>query len=224
MSGSVLHLLADGRLPVGGHAHSGGLEAALACGLIGADAGPDSLASFLVGRLHTSGLVAAGLAARSCSLVIQGACEAEWTQLDHEATARMVCAAARAASRAQGRGLLRLVRATWSTPVEALLGDAPHCAVAQGAVVALISGNALDAAQIAAYSSVSGPAWAAVRLLSLDPVSVSAMLVALCSDVDEVAAEAARRVSEGELPSTSAPLLDLLSSAHSQSEVRFFAS
>ena len=45
-------LLADGRLPTGGHAHSSGLEPALAGGLLQSQV-PD----FIRGRLETVGLV-----------------------------------------------------------------------------------------------------------------------------------------------------------------------
>jgi len=52
--------LCDARFPGGGHAHSGGLEEAVARGLV---TGLDDLASFLSGRLRTAGLVNAAFAA-----------------------------------------------------------------------------------------------------------------------------------------------------------------
>ncbi|MDP9388377.1 MAG: urease accessory protein UreF, partial [Actinomycetota bacterium] len=45
-------LLADGRFPAGGHAHSAGVEAAVADGRVGDVA---SLAAFARGRLWTAG-------------------------------------------------------------------------------------------------------------------------------------------------------------------------
>ncbi|NEA07090.1 urease accessory protein UreF, partial [Streptomyces sp. SID10692] len=60
MSRAALLVLADGRFPAGGHAHSGGAEPAVAEGRVH-DA--DSLADFCRGRLHTAGLTAAALAA-----------------------------------------------------------------------------------------------------------------------------------------------------------------
>lgn len=54
-------ILADSRFPGGGHVHSGGLEEAAARGLVHDE---PSLRSFLHGRLLTSGLLAAGFAAR----------------------------------------------------------------------------------------------------------------------------------------------------------------
>ncbi|MEU8329179.1 urease accessory UreF family protein [Micromonospora sp. NPDC048839] len=57
---SLLLLVADGRFPAGAHAHSGGLEAAVAAGRVTDLA---SLDAFLAGRLATAGLVGAAFAA-----------------------------------------------------------------------------------------------------------------------------------------------------------------
>ncbi|MFF5180139.1 urease accessory protein UreF [Micromonospora sp. NPDC000316] len=57
---SLVLLLADGRFPAGAHAHSGGLEAAVAAGRVDDLA---SLEAFLLGRLATAGLVGAAFAA-----------------------------------------------------------------------------------------------------------------------------------------------------------------
>ncbi|MEZ0072172.1 urease accessory protein UreF [Planotetraspora sp. GP83] len=62
---AAMLLLADSRLPAGGHAHSGGAEEAVRLGTI---TGPDDLARFLRGRLATAGLVTAALAAAACEL------------------------------------------------------------------------------------------------------------------------------------------------------------
>ncbi|MFE3128878.1 urease accessory protein UreF, partial [Streptomyces hydrogenans] len=53
MTRSALLVLADGRFPAGGHAHSGGAEAAVKAGRIRDAAG---LEAFCLGRLHTTGL------------------------------------------------------------------------------------------------------------------------------------------------------------------------
>src|SRR3989442_13469851 len=97
MTLTALLLLADGRFPGGGHAHSGGLEPAVADG-----AGYDlaSLESFLAGRLLTNGEVDAWLAAAACA-------EADPLELDAEADARCPAAALRQASRRVGPGLRR---------------------------------------------------------------------------------------------------------------------
>lgn len=64
MTRAALLVLADGRFPAGGHAHSGGAEAAVKAGRI---TGAASLEDFCRGRLHTAGLVAASLAAAAAA-------------------------------------------------------------------------------------------------------------------------------------------------------------
>ena len=64
MSRAALLLLADGRFPAGGHAHSGGVEAAVAHKAVH---DTPSLEAFCRGRLHTTGLTAAGLAAAAAA-------------------------------------------------------------------------------------------------------------------------------------------------------------
>ena len=59
-------LLGDSRFPAGGHAQSGGVEPAVTAGTV-TDLG--SLELFLRGRLRTSGLVAAAVAAAACAHV-----------------------------------------------------------------------------------------------------------------------------------------------------------
>ncbi|MFC3231715.1 urease accessory UreF family protein, partial [Streptomyces nitrosporeus] len=83
-----------------------------------------------------------------------------------------------------------------------------------------------DAAHCAAYEVVSGPATAAVRLLSLDPFEAAAVLARLAPELDRVAAEAAAAARQGidALPASSAPLLDITAEAHAAWPVRLFAS
>jgi urease accessory protein len=206
-------LLADGRFPAGGHAHSGGLEAAVTAGTVH-DLG--SLELFLCGRLRSTGLVTAALAALAC----RGA--ADLADLDAEADARTPSRAQRDASRRQGRALLRAARITW--PGFAgfdQLGPTPHHPLALGVAAAAAGCAASDAARIAAYQSVTGPASAAVRLLALDPMQVSGLLARLAAEIDAVAELAA---GADEVPSDAAPALDLLAETHARAEVRLFAS
>jgi urease accessory protein len=219
---TLLHLLADGRLPTGGHAHSGGLEAAVSNGLV--TGAIDDLERFLRGRLNTVGATAAGLAAAACAGSRADASQETWEELDAEADARSPCPAARAASRAQGRGLVRLARAAWPHPLYHRLGPAPHLPVGLGAVAGVAGAAPEEAATLAAWGSISGAAWAAVRLQSLDPIEVTALVARLSSDADQVAAAAAGRAAAGDLPAWSAPLLDLLAATHAEAEVRLFAS
>ncbi|WP_031172958.1 urease accessory protein UreF [Streptosporangium roseum] len=224
MSRAALLVLADGRFPAGGHAHSGGAEAAVTAGRVHDVA---SLREFCRGRLHTSGLVAAGLAAAA-------AAGYDPLLLEEAADARTPAPALRQAARRLGRQLLRTARATWpSAELDALAATRPrgaHQPIVLGLAARAAGLTPLDAAHAAAYESVSGPATATVRLLSLDPVDATAILARLAADLDHVAeqaADAARRVSaEGvaALPAVSAPLLDIAAEQHAARPMRLFAS
>jgi urease accessory protein len=251
MSLSTLLVLADGRLPAGGHAHSGGLEAAVSTGRVTDLA---SLEGFLRGRLATSGVVAAAFAAAACAGAVDepaklsdpGALVAPpstgwgWLgtasrhadksgqngleALDEGLDARTPSPALRRASRAQGRALLRAGRAMWPIPDTA--GREPHHPIALGLLAAAAGLTPRDAATAAAYGSLTGPATAAVRLLGLDPYGTHALLAALAAECDRIAAEAADHAHDpvDDLPADSAPLLDIGAEHHATWEVRLFAS
>jgi urease accessory protein len=97
-----------------------------------------------------------------------------------------------------------------------------------GVAAATAGCSPAEAAQIAAYLSVTGPASAAVRLLALDPIEVSAAIARLAGAIDAAARRGARAAGPGgaggDLPYPSAPALDLYAEAHAQAEVRLFAS
>jgi urease accessory protein len=211
MSLATLLVLADGRLPAGGHAHSGGLEAAAACGAVH-DLG--TLGAFLGGRLRTAGSVAASLASAAAA---EGA---DLTRLELEADARTPSPAQRAASRRQGRQLARAARTAWPGPLWAGMPSDPHHPIALGAAARAAGLRPADAALVAASASISCPASAAVRLLGLDPLAVTGLLADLAVEVDRVAAAA----TTGGLSALSAPLLDIGAELHATWEVRLFAS
>jgi urease accessory protein len=141
------------------------------------------------------------------------------TSLDSEADARTPSPALRAASRAQGRGLVRVGRRAWPSPVWDDLPDRPHHPLALGVAAAAGGLTPGDAAAAAAYLSISGPATAAQRLLAMDPLAVAALTARLAPEVDAVAERAAT-----ELPAAADPLLDLLAEVHLARKDRFFAS
>jgi urease accessory protein len=229
-----LLLLADSRLPAGGHAHSGGLEAAARAGLV---TEMDGLEGFLRGRLATAGLASAGLAAAACehAAAVAGGAAPRWPELDAEAAARTPSPAQRHAARTQGRALLRAARAAWPHPVlDALaaspvpeLARGPFHPVALGACTWVAGGSPADAAVIAATAAISGPASAAVRLLGLDPLAVTGLLVRLAGNVTGVAGPACQAAAAGDwaaLPAPASPGLDLLAERHAQEEVALFES
>ncbi|RVX38206.1 urease accessory protein [Nonomuraea polychroma] len=213
----ALLLIADSRLPAGGHAHSGGVERAVASGAVH---DVPSLDRFLRGRLHTSGTLAAALTAaaalqasgtptrpapgtarpdagatRPAAGTAQsagGADESPWVRLDEEVDARTASPAQRDASRTQGRLLLRVARRVWPSNVLNDLAQAvphPHHPIALGVAAHAAGAAPEEAAMAAAYHAVSGPATAAVRLLGLDPVAVHALLAAFTPDLTAVAAQ-----------------------------------
>lgn len=129
---------------------------------------------------------------------------------------------------------MRAARATWpSAELDALAREFPkgaHQPVVLGLAARAAGLEAVDAAYCAAYESVSGPASATVRLLSLDPFDATGALARLAPELDRVAdqaVQAARRaVDEGpdSLPAASAPLLEIAAELHAAWPVRLFAS
>ncbi|MEV4017256.1 urease accessory UreF family protein [Nonomuraea angiospora] len=224
MTRAALLILADGRFPAGGHAHSGGAEEAVTAGRVRDVA---SLQEFCRGRLHTSGLVAAGLAAAA-------AAGYDPLLLEEAADARTASPALRHTSRSLGRQLLRAARAAWPcAELDALAAARPrgtHQPVVLGLAARCAGLMPLDAAYLAAFESIGGPVTATVRLLRLDPFDATAVLARLAADVDRVAAdatEAAQHVhtdGPAALPAASAPLLDITAEQHATRPARLFAS
>ncbi|MGW7084291.1 urease accessory protein UreF [Streptomyces sp. NPDC054871] len=224
MSRAALLVLADGRFPAGGHAHSGGAEEAVKAGRI---TGAADLEEFCRGRLHTTGLVSAALAAAA-------ALGLDPLDLDEAADARTPSAALRVAGRRLGRQMMRAARAAWPDPaLDQLAAARPkgaHQPVVLGLAARVAGLGPEDAAYCSAYECVSGPATATVRLLSLDPFDATGVLARLAPELDLVAraaADAARcALVDGvdALPAASAPLLEVGAEAHAGWAARLFAS
>ncbi|MGW3787412.1 urease accessory protein UreF [Micromonospora chokoriensis] len=227
---SLLLLVADGRFPAGAHAHSGGLEAAVAAGRVTDLA---TLEEFLAGRLATAGLVGAAFAAAAHRAAVAqgtgGSLPSMLGQLDAELDARTAAPTVREVSRRQGRALLRAGRTIWpDAPFEDLPAtpSGVHQPLVLGLLCAAAGLSRLDTATVAAYGTVTGAASAGVRLLGLDPYRVQALLVGLADACDGTAAEAAR-AADGppeRLPAAAAPLADIHAEIHATWEVRLFAS
>jgi urease accessory protein len=207
---STLLTLSDSRLPTGGHVHSGGVEEAVTSGLVLDLA---TLRAFLRRRIRTTGLVTASLAAAVHTGTL-GVADA-----DRETDARTPSPAARGASRAQGRGLTRLARRVWPGVDWDEIGAKPHLAVAAG-VVGTASGLAPEQTALSlVYTTMTGSATAAQRLLALDPGDVAAVTFELAALCDRVAAQAAK-----ELADLSDPLLDTLAQRHVERDRPLFLS
>jgi urease accessory protein len=199
--------LADSRLPTGGHVHSGGVEEAVTSGLVVDLA---TLRAFLRRRVATQGLVTASVA----SAVHAGSLSP--TAADRETDARTPAPAARQASRAQGRGLARLV---WPGGDWDVLGATPHLAVTAGAVGAASGMTPQHTALSVVYTTMTGSATAAQRLLALDPGDVAALTFELSEMCDRTAELACK-----ELADLSDPMLDVLAQRHAERERPLFVS
>ncbi|MBL6277895.1 urease accessory protein UreF [Micromonospora fiedleri] len=246
---TILLLVADGRFPAGAHAHSSGLEAAVAAGRVTDLA---TLDAYLRGRLATAGLVAAAFAAaarraagppRPDQLPLSAADRSPappgsdgvhdrrsaLALLDAELDARTASPAQRAVSRRQGRALLRAGREIWPAAtfddLPATPGG-PHQPLALGLVGAAAGLGPAQVATVAVHATVTGSASAAVRLLGLDPYQVQALLMRLADACDATATRAARaaELPPRRLPAAAAPLADIHAEAHATWEVRLFAS
>ncbi|GAB2729231.1 urease accessory protein UreF [Nocardia thraciensis] len=210
MSLAVLLTLADSRLPIGGHVHSGGVEEAISSGMLRDVA---SVEAYLLRRIRTSGLVAASLAAAVCGGELTPG------RAELEADARTPAPAARAASRAQGRGLLRLAKQVWPGGDWSVLGARPHLSTVFGVVGKVACATPDEIAGVVVYTTMTGAATAAQRLLALDPAAVAACTIRLAESCDRTAAQAVKG-----LAALSDPLQDVLAERHLGREMPLFAS
>ncbi len=207
---TVLLTLADSRLPTGAHVHSGGVEEAVTSGLV---TDMETLEAFLHRRIRSHGLVTASIAAA----VHRGELSPE--DADRETDARTPAPAARQASRGQGRGLARLARRVWPDAGWEAIGPQPHLAVAAGWVGAASGLSPEQGALSVVYTTMTGSATAAQRLLALDPADVAACTFRLAELCERTAAEATKGLAD-----LSDPLLDTLAQRHAARERPLFAS
>lgn len=224
MASAAFAMLADGRFPAGGHAHSAGVEEAVHDGRVRDLA---DLEELVRGRLRTTGLVEAALVA--ATVLRLGVEHEELLVLDAEADARLPAPALRAASRRLGRQVVRAASACWPSVLLAELTgafpDGAHQPVALGAVCVSAGLDVTDAARLAVHHAVTTPVQAGVRLLGLDPFAAVALTTrledegaAIVGDALVAAAGALR-----DLPATAGPALDIAASAHAGRDGTLFA-
>jgi urease accessory protein len=216
ISVSTLLLLADGRFPDGSHAHSFGMEAAVATGRVH---DPASLRQYIDARLWTTtrtDAAAAALAARGSHPL---------DDLDAALTLRQPGRAARDASRSLGRSLVRTAARLWPGREPRLSdGRPPLQPVALGAVAELAGCGPREAALCTTHGAAAALSSAALRLLGLDPFSVAGVLADLRGSVAEVAESVLDIDTPADLPSASTPFAELDPEFQRTIEPRLFGS
>ncbi|MGN6692731.1 MAG: urease accessory protein UreF [Aquihabitans sp.] len=213
---SALLLLADGRFPDGSHAHSFGMEAAVAAGRV---SGPGSLREYIEVRLWTTShtdAAAAVLAARGADPL---------DAIDAALTVRLPSAAAREASRSLGRSLVRTAARMWPGREPRLVdGRPPMQPVTLGAVASLAGCGPREAALCTTHAAAASLSSAALRLLGLDPFEVAAVLHDLRRTVADVADAVQATAGPADLPTTSTPFAELDPELQRTIEPRLFGS
>lgn len=231
--------LADGRLPTGGYAYSGGMEQFVAWGDV---TGLGDLNEWLTGRVGTAAPMAVQTAV-AASVVAASASPLLWMPafdaLDRAVDARTATPAGRAVSRQQAQRWWRAARRCWPDELEPLcepFAAGRHALVALGAATGLLGIEPTAVGTLALYDLVSAPLWAAVRLLGLDPFDVAALLAATLRWAAPAVAALARQAAVHAVPLcrgsgttewiswSVAPLADLAAEAHLEREERLFAS
>ncbi|MGC2942852.1 MULTISPECIES: urease accessory protein UreF [unclassified Brevibacterium] len=243
-SRSALLVLADGRLPTGGYAHSAGLEQAIRQGWVN---DIDGLRDFLRGRLHTTGLMNAAFAVAAWNALEEDTpteaaptststaesstgtdilAEAALRDLDAELIARTPSPALRRIGSWLGTLMLRSMRSIHPHPLLDAFPKDLQQPIVYGAVGRVLGLSDADTAATVLHEAVTGPATAAVKLMHIDPFQAHGAIIDLAYDLDEAAERAADfgRGDPAEIPALSAPLSDFAAELHEGDNVRLFAS
>ena len=200
MSVASLLLLTDGRFPDGAHAHSHGLEAAVDAGRVHDTA---SLAAYVTCRLWTSGRLDAATARLAAAGRDPDLLDAAWCVRTPSATAR---ATARSLGRSLARTASRLVP---ERPIALADRRPPVQPVAFGLLASAVGCDPHEAALASSHGTVATLSAAGLRLLSLDPFDVTAVLHDLRPAVDAVADSTIGLIGIDDLPHASTPFAEI---------------
>lgn len=210
--------LADSAFPTGGFAHSGGLEAAWQSGEIPNRAALEAFAVAVLEQTGSGTLPLVNAAYRDPS---------RFDALDHLADVFLINPVANRASRVQGRALSATAARIWPTPavtavdarVEAGLG---HQGPVMGAVFAALNLPPGVARQVCLYTAVRGVLAAAVRLGIAGSYESQRLQHDLAPAITAIA-DRSCDLDERDLAQT-APIVDVLQSAHDRLYSRLFQS
>ena len=227
MSTIAALLLADGRLPVGGHANSAGLEPAVTSGVT-----HDRVADYVAARLETVGRVEAAATVlsfrRAREVSAPGPAQGEGLQqIQDELLARTTSLPLRQISGRLGRGLQRLIDRCWpSAPAARELGDLdaePQRPVALGVACALSSASEVEAARVCLYDDAQAVCSAALKLMPVDPLDPVDWLLDQGPAIERLVEEAVVVPNAALMPATTAPQIEQWSLSHHLSPRRIFS-
>ncbi|MGA5702553.1 urease accessory protein UreF [Peterkaempfera bronchialis] len=218
-------LLADGRLPVGAHTYSAGLEPAVAAGLT-----RDRIPALLRARTRTLAVTEA--AAAVLALRAAGRHPVDYAPVQRALAARTPTAPLREASVSLGRGVHRLVRRLAPDhPAVAGLATAalpeprplrPLRPVVVGALAAVLGVGEADLARAVVYDDLQAVASAALKLLPGDPFDSVAWVLDAQPDAEAAVAAALAVTGPADLPARAAPLTEQWALDHRRHEWRLF--
>ena len=216
--------LADGRLPVGGHAHSSGLEISQH---LDGTRDPEQVRQFMTGRLITSGATEANLIAAIILRLTHG--EPDWGEIDREIDARTPSAAQRATSRMLGRHWARAADRLGMSGATRSVRDAveaPHQVAIFGALANHLELDARSAVSIHLHHLCAMVTSAATRLSGLDPYVAQRIhldLLARCAEIAESAVAVGSESWEA-IPAVAGPAAEIGASLHLEIDGRLFQS
>jgi urease accessory protein len=216
----VAMMLADGRLPTGGHTQSSGLEPAVRAGLADDGRRLQDVAQYVRDRLRTVIRTEAGTAVVARHLTLQGgdprSTEPHWA-------ARTPSHVLRATSRRQGRAYLRLAERVWPGVLHHLPRDGE---VPRPVVLGVISGvTDLSADQIArliGYDDAQTVTAAALKLLPVDPIDAATWLHEARHEIECLVEAVTGLTDPGQIPADGAPLVDVYAQRHANEKMRLF--
>jgi len=217
-SSTAAMLLADARLPSGGHAHSAGVEPAVTAGVDPAD-----LPAFLHGRVTTTTLVEAGTAVAARHARLTGG---DLDSVETAWAARTPSRAQRDAARVLARGYLR-VGATL-LPGDAVIAGwrqratPPPRPCVLGVIAAGLDVPALELARLVVYEDMQAAAAAVLKLEPRDPLELVSLVAELCAAVDDRLGEVAAITDPADIPALTAPQSEAWAEAHARSTRRLF--